>query len=160
MFAYERTPGSGMVSPDSSDEGRLALYTTALAREMGLRDFYFSVYVGDTNIEGSKSQNDATVEVVLGSNQAHITYREGWQDWTPEYLREVAVHELCHLFYNDLQDMLLGQADVFGSMFFGPFYEAFRVAMERNVDRLSRAWAEALPLLEIGEYDGDGRDNV
>lgn len=149
MFAYQRTLNTGAIAPtEDTDEGRLALYLSDTARDMGLLGWQFSVYVGDPS-GFTTTRSDACIEVAVGSTEAHITFDVSWVDWTPEYLRMVVVHELCHTFFNNLQDMVQAQQEAFGTLFYGPFYEAFRQELERSVDNMSRGWAELLPLPDI-----------
>lgn len=152
MFAYQRTANTGAIAPDeNTNEGRLALYLVDTARDMGLLKWQFSVYVGDPS-GFTPAKSDACIEVAVGSNEAHIVFDVSWVDWTPEYLRNVVVHELCHTFFNNLQDMIQAQRETWGTLFYGPFYEAFRQELERSVDFMSRGWSELLPLPDVLDH--------
>lgn len=66
-------------------------------------------------------------------------------------LRHTVVHELVHLYFRDMHDLVrLGLLKELNQSAYNLFYEAYRQSMELTVEELSHSWAEILPLPDWG----------
>lgn len=146
MIAYQQYPTS-----ISEDVWALTQYVDHVAGLMGLGEWYFTVKAADlqSNIDVEGMVPAGQVEVFPGSKQATITFASNWANWTAEFLRETVVHELCHLFFNPIQDLITLQADAFGKVYLTPFTASIDHAIEQEVDRMSRKWAEHIPFADL-----------
>lgn len=146
MIAYQQWE-----TPTPEDVWALTLYVDYLAGLMGLGEWAFTVKEADIkpNYAAEGMTPVGQVEVFPGAKHATITFAPVWQHWTPEFIRETAVHELCHLFFNPIQDLIALQEDSFGKLYLTPLRVSIEHVIEQEVDRMSRRWSESLPMPDL-----------
>lgn len=147
-LGYKQFQGDSLLE----DEFRLLEYIRSCAVILGLDGYYYQLSIEDTaNVAGFEPEHQfvGACLTTKGAIDAIIQVHSQWREWTPEYLREVVVHELCHLYFKPHHELMTVYEDMFSPREAEHFEQLARLAEEPVVDNMSRALAEFLPLPEM-----------
>jgi hypothetical protein len=127
----------------NGDRGELGKYVRHMADLMGLCSWLVMMKPG--NPDGDDW--GAMANVIHGRQVVNLWFRDGWDAWSADELRQTVCHELLHAHMNPLAHGILNRmAESIGK----PAYEQAWAAMEEHlelvVDRIATVWAETLPL--------------
>lgn len=128
------------------DRKALGRYVRWMANELELRDW--TIVVSD---EPCEDEFVAQQVCVRGERQQTITFRHDFRDLDPEEQRETVIHELLHAHHEICWRMV--QTDLsepLGKIGYYVFCDAYRRAMEYQIDATAKALARHLPLIEWG----------
>ncbi len=127
----------------NGDVHELWVYVRHMADLCGLRDWTVQTLV--------KSPED--MDELAGScmvwylrKSAQISLERGWEEWTPERLREVVCHELLHCHIEQITTHVRHLRGRLSTEAAELANETYSGAMEHAVDGIATAWAVSLPL--------------
>lgn len=119
-----------------SQRQRLTDYIRRLADLLDLKDWLIELH--DAPADGATM---AQVNSVKGTRNGTIWIAYNWQDWNPEKLRYVIVHELLHLHWEPAWNYVFqvsSESD----------YNSFKYIAEYAIDATARAIATHYPLFD------------
>lgn len=121
----------------------LAKYTSAIAAELGLRDWTLTFPP-----EPCEEKALASVDCTYGRKRAVVRFADDFLHHAPEEQRIVVLHELIHIHFAQERQAVTDALDLLGRDAHEIATESFRVAHEYGVDGLADAIADRYPLWE------------
>lgn len=113
--------------------------------QLSLRLHMWNIYVAE---ETADDDCNASIHFTPGRRYATIRFAEDWDERSPEDKRHDVVHELLHVFHNDVDDNLWRFIDESGDL--SDYVKSIllsqtRTDLERMVDSLTNVIAPLMP---------------